>query len=243
MMRFGPKLSRIVEAIVGGILVLWGLGGIVPAHADGTDDTAVPRVFGETYGAWSGRWWQWVHSFPAASNPLVEAGTIDCSRGQREPVWFLAGTLGGEAVRTCTIQRGKALLFPLVNAEWINSPGDCGRDAGCTEAEKRQLLYDDVNLACNLASTLDGVPTVFSLITARTQSPTYRVEIGQDDIFGFPAGTVDEATVADGSWVLLPPLPAGNHVLHFRGALCDATTHEPFFTTEVTYNLTVHGDS
>src|SRR2546427_10864789 len=106
MVRFGPKSSRIVKAIVGGILVLWGLGGIVPAYAD---DTTVSRVFGELYGTLSARWWQWVHSFPAASNPLVEAGTIDCSRGQRGPVWFLAGTLGGGAVRTCTIQRGTAL--------------------------------------------------------------------------------------------------------------------------------------
>jgi hypothetical protein len=130
-----------------------------------------------------------------------------------------------------------------VNADFVNVPGDCDRAEGCTEAEKRQLLYDFVNLACNLTSTLDGAPTVFSHITVRTQSPTFRVEIGEDDIFAIPSGTVDKAAVADGFWVLLPPLPAGNHVLHFQGAFCAPDTHEPFFRVEVTYNLTVapHG--
>ena len=141
-MSFGQTLARMVGAVMGGVLILWGLGGIVPAHAD---NHAVARVYGKTYGEWTAKWWQWAHSLPAATNPLRQEGMVDCSHGQSGPVWFLAGTLGGGAERTCTIPHRKALLFPLVNADFVNVPGDCGRAEGCTEAEKRQLLYEHIN--------------------------------------------------------------------------------------------------
>jgi hypothetical protein len=48
------------------------------------------------------------------------------------------------------------------------------------------------------------------------------------------AGTIDPA-VADGYWLMLAPLTAGQHVLCFRG-----TVGAPFnFSTDVTYSLTV----
>jgi hypothetical protein len=236
MRSFGQTRSRVVGAVVGGVLLVCGLAGMVSAHGD---HLAVARIYGRTYGEWSAQWWQWAHAFPAATNPLLQEGPVDCSRGQSGPVWFLAGTLGGEADRTCAIPHGKALLFPLVNADFVNVPGDCGRAEGCTEAEKRHLLEAHLNQACQLASTLDGVPTVFSHITVRTQSPIFRVAIGDDDVFGLPAGTVDEAAVADGFWVLLPPLSTGEHVLRFQGSLCAAETREPFLTVEVIYHLTI----
>jgi hypothetical protein len=235
-MSFGQTSSRMVGAVMVGVGLLCGLSGSVPAHVA---PLAAARVYGKTYGEWSARWWQWAHAFPAATSPLQQEGPVDCSRGQSGPVWFLAGTPGGEAARTCTVPHGKALLLPLVTSDFVNVPGDCGRAEGCTEAEKRQLLYAQLNQACRLASTLDGVPTVFSYATVRTQSPIFRVAIGEEDVFGLPAGTVDDAAVADGVWVLLPPLATGEHVVQFQGALCEVGTQEPFFRVAVTYQLTI----
>ena len=49
-------------------------------------------------------------------------------------------------------------------------------------------------------------------------------------------GSVQEA-VSDGYWIMLPPLPTGEHTLHFRGLL--EFPDGGSFEVETTYNLTV----
>lgn len=96
-----------------------------------------------------------------------------------------------------------------------------------------------MDTACDLSSTLDGAPTVFSYSTVRTQTPPYEITIGSDDVFGIPAGVKDSETIADGYWVLIPYLTKGSHELHIKGSVCDPATHAPTFTTEATYHLDV----
>lgn len=60
----------------------------------------------------------------------------------------------------------------------------------------------------------------------RTQSPPFEY-------------ASDPETIADGFWVVLPPLPSGEHVIHFTGGLCDIDTGDVVFEVEVTYTLTV----
>ena len=74
-------------------------------------------------------------------------------------------------------------------------------------------------------------------ISKRIQSPTFLVEFIEDNIFEVDPGWVDKKSVADGFWVMLPPLEKGEHVIHFRGAYCDGG--EPFFDVDVTYQITV----
>jgi hypothetical protein len=56
-------------------------------------------------------------------------------------------------------------------------------------------------------------------VTARTQSPTYKLVIGADDAFGV-SETVDTEVVSDGFWMMVPPLPTGLHELTFKGSFC-----------------------
>ena len=50
------------------------------------------------------------------SQPLLQEKCL-WRKSQSGPVWFLAGTFGGKAERTCTIPSGKAILFPPINTE------------------------------------------------------------------------------------------------------------------------------
>ena len=52
------------------------------------------------------------------------------------------------------------------------------------------------------------------------------------NILGIAAGTYGPA-ISDGYWLMLAPLSAGSHTVHFRGVAAGG------FETEVTYNLTV----
>ena len=220
-----------------------------PAYAGGKGQ---PKMHGKTYGEWSAKWWQWVRSIPdpdGHSNPLTSSGKVDCSIGQSGPVFFLAGTTGSApVVRECTVPAGKKLLVSPLNFMFFNEPTD--PPPPLTVAEKRELLESIFNdtipgplnsRACHLAVTVDGVSIVSAAVPiARTQSPAFRIEIGEHDVFGSTAGTVDEAAVSDGFWVLLR-LPRGQHTLHVQGALCDENTNKPLtgFQQDYTYHLRV----
>jgi hypothetical protein len=54
---------------------------------------------------------------PQPLNPATEPTSKNCAINQTGPVWFLPGTTGGAAERTCTIPAGKAILFPVISSE------------------------------------------------------------------------------------------------------------------------------
>jgi len=220
------------------------IGFLATAHAN----PGQPSANGKTYGEWSADWWQWVLSFPAATNPLLEEGDVDCGRGQSGPVWFLAGNVGGVSERRCTV-RNKPLFFPLVNSTFFN---DASLGEEFTVEEKRDVLdsiFDSFSgavlndlFACQLSATVDDEPTVFTTATARAQSPTFDYFAGPDDIFA-PPGNFDPETVSDGHWVMIPALDKGEHIIHFTGALCAVVSLDsnpvPVFEVDVTYYVTV----
>jgi len=216
----------------------------VLAH-DGDRDG--PKVFpldtaeyGRTYSEWSAAWWQWAFSIPVASHPLFDNG--DCSVGQSGPVWFLGGRFciagapncNSTATRSCTVPVGKALYFPLGNVE-DSAPEEpnwgCGNSLppliGGTIAEMRQCVASFVN-PTNLAADVDG-HQIHNLPKFRVQSVEFDVTWPDDNVLTaigegpFPAGTYSPV-VDEGFYLLLAPLPAGNHTLHFQ---------------DITYYLTV----
>jgi hypothetical protein len=206
------------------------------------------KLFGKTYGEWSAAWWQWCFSLPTGGHPLFD--TADGSAGQNGPVWFLGGTFGtsGTRSRECSVPDGKFLFFPLIN-NWADNT-DCPQDS-FTEAQLRALVKANQDQATNLSCTIDGVPVAGlsdPLHTAyRAISPVFTYTIpGSDNLLSYlglacytdAASTpilVDADAVADGVFLLLPPLEAGPHTIHFTGAIGDP----PSFSQDITYNLTV----
>lgn len=259
-----------LRTLIFAVGVLFAL--MVPLNVS-ADNVGEAKVYGKTYGEWSAEWWQWGHSLPSTivPHPVLDAGTaeepleVDCSLGQKGPVYFLAG-LAYEGVpeeptvltgmRSCEVPQGTALFFPIVNVEFINTPGDefCfdQPEPGvyvyrpCTEAEKRAILDSIVvgaRFICSAYVGIDGEPAV-TLLTGRTQSPAYTIEAGADDPFGIPDGIVDDIVVSDGYWMMVPPLDKGQYVLTFRGSFCfPEDPGDPYsdlvayFGVEMTYEL------
>jgi hypothetical protein len=193
-------------------------------------------------------WYQW----QAANYPDFSFGDgeVDCSLGQNGPVWYLGGTGGGAAERTCdeAIKGHKHLMFPLVNVNFAN---DANLGENLTVEEKREILDklftetpDDIlpfnSTVCNLQVEIDDQPAVYDLVPiVRTQTaPFYWYSInGDGDYFE------DAETVADGFWAVLPPLARGEHTIHFTGGLCiiddgKVDTENPWFPVDVTYHVT-----
>ena len=190
-------------------------------------------AYNMTYGEWSAKWWQWILSIPTENNPLNDDNGRNCAVEQSGPVWFLVGTTGGLAERTCTIPEGNAILIPVINGECSYAEYPSFK----SEAELRSCAITQIDKATQLKARIDGVD-VTDLNSYRFQSPLFNLTLSENNIFGLPASTTQ--AVADGFWILLEPLPAGNHEIQFGGGLVDvSTTGTVNFATDAVYHITI----
>jgi hypothetical protein len=230
------KVPILVLVILGGLLIL----ALIPFASAQNTNSASPQIFplnskpyGLTYSDWTAKWWQWTLSISKDSNPGGDTTGKDCSLKQNGPVWFLAGTFGGAATRTCTIPAGKAIMLPLINAM-------------CDYLAKPNLKTEQQLLACaksenegitGLDATVDGVKTQ-GLQNYRVQSSLFNFTYPANNINGAPIGSTQG--VSDGYWVLLKPLTVGSHKIHIAGSVVNyAGGALNNFGNEVTYNIRV----
>ena len=217
------------------ILFLLFLGGVPHGKAFTGGPGIFPinsKPYGYSYGEWSAKWWQWLASVPSSLNPVNDKTGSNCAQGQNGPVWFLAGSTGRPAVRTCTIPAGKALFFPALTIE-------------CSYAEDSTLKTEAQLRSCALNGDQGGIAQVNidgvnlqSLQTYKVQSPLFSFTFPQDNIFGARPGSTQ--SVSDGIFVMLQPLTFGNHTVHFTGVvLANPTLGTQSFATDATYHLAV----
>jgi len=201
---------------------------------------------GKTYGEWSAEWWKWVYTMPQSQHPFYD--TADCTEGQSGSVWFLGGTFVstspetgvyvGTAIRDCTIPSGKALFFPILNAECSTVEGN-----GTTEADLRSCAVWLEDHITSMFCEIDGAP-VKNLAQYRVQSPLFTFgPLPVDNILAYqrydaPPGTTSPS-VGDGVYLMLAPLSVGPHTIHFGGRVDIPEWGLFTFMLEVTYHLTV----
>lgn len=201
-----------------------------PAHAD-ILDTLAGKVAVE--------WWKWALQTPASVNAVTDTTGAHCAQGQSGPVWFLAGTFGNTPVtRSCDIPKGKALFFPLVNSFY----GAFLNDAPETRTEAAVRAQAACTLPVTISLTVDGksIPGTKEFFTGTpgSLSPLFDIQLPKDNVYG-----VDEATVPklqltpsseQGYYFALPPLPAGEHTVHWTATGC-----KPDVSQDITYKLKV----
>jgi hypothetical protein len=186
-------------------------------------------AYGLSYSAWTARFAQWRHSLPTAIDPGADPTGARCGYGQAGPVFFLVQSGEEPAERTCTIPAGTALLLPLLDASCstVEPPPFFGRD----EAELRACTEALFAPRAELTAVIDGV-SIPDLERYRVQSDLFTVALPEDNVLELEPAILKG--VIDGYWLLLAPLPPGEHELRFGGGLPEID-----FATEVTYHLTV----
>jgi len=208
-----------------------GLGFMIPLQVAADDSDALRNLAAE--------WWQWAYSIPTPENPILDSSGEKCVVGQRGSTWFLAGTFGGPVTRTCSVPEGKALFVPVVNNSFFDAPNLCGEGPESTPVrEMRAAAAGFIDGVTAVSVEVDGEPVGR---VRRVRSPVFEVALPEDNVFdaqcasfgGFPGGVYSPA-IDDGYYVLLKPLDAGEHTLHFHAE------HPGFgFVIDTTYNLTV----
>ncbi len=196
--------------------------------------------YGKPFEYWAAAWWQWAFSIPTPSNPLLDTTGAQCMVGQQGRIWNLAGVPGAGAVtRQCQVPCDRALFFPLFNAFNINvAPPPYASDE-----ELEQILVEFIDqVVTSVAVELDG-RLLTTIRNPRIRPHFFSYSLPADNIlmpfFGLdvPAGAYGPA-VDDGYYVMLSPLAAGPHTLHFT-ASGSFTGGPPEVLQDATYELEV----
>jgi hypothetical protein len=176
---------------------------------------------------WCAQWWQWAYNVPEAQSPLYDETGALGGVGQRGPVWFLCGAYNdtGVSSRTVIVPEGVYLFFPILAAQLDNA--DPAFDP-LTEDELRASVaafVAGVNVE-SLTCTVDGVG-ITDLAKRRVISSVFRYVAVPGStpnvLYNAAAGDVVSPSVSDGYWVMLKPLPIGNHTITWSGSAGENT--------------------
>lgn len=192
------------------------------------------------------RWLRWAMALPWSTGPITDTTGAACAQGQSGPLWFLAGTPGGPATRSCTLPRGKFLFVPLVNT-WVlpaNDRVDTPEELAAGDAFSHEYLQWNEDHACGLELELDGVPVASQATLDQLGTMVldpFSVMLNADNFqsaVGRPGGH-QIAAWTGGHYALLTPLTPGHHTLELVGARCEDDGVTRWFETSVRYELTV----
>jgi len=219
-----------------------------PYAAKGQTRVVPPLGTPGSLNALTDRWWSWVLSIntPPQLNPFTTVFTGDCSiLAQPGNLLFLVA--GVENHGTCSVPTGTSILFPLVNgadtgpaSEFISNPTtECVKPPCPTFVlgQPFKLLKDPIDIlkgATDLVATVDGRQLQSTFV--ESVSGGFAVTVADGNPLGVTPTGPGQHAVAEGFWVLLPPLPAGTHTISFGGCLPAVG----FCTGTISYSIVVH---
>ena len=177
-------------------------------------------AFGETLAEWSAIWWKVGLEIPTdGDSPFQVGGIFPLSKS----VLGLAAPLGGGTFEL-TIPNGKALMVAGITFECSNL--EPVPFYGGTEAEQAACAKFFADHIEDMSITVDGKP-VRDIASYRVMSPQFSFTVPDPNFLAVPPGP--GTAVADGYYVLLPPMSKGKHTVRVQGALHFATSEgDPF---------------
>lgn len=175
-------------------------------------------------------WWQWVLSEPQATNPQYDKNGDFAASGDQGKYFFVAGTFGGDAERSFTVDANQKLVIPLLNAFAVKTEPDE------TAEYLRDYVTSSMDRVTDLDLKVDGKE--FSddeLFQLRTYADEFSfVFPDSNNLYSLPAGEYEPA-FSDGYWAMLKLSP-GKHDIEFggEGTNPDGTPFAVHVTTHIT---------
>ncbi len=177
---------------------------VLPPHS-----IVPPTAEGRSIGEWTADWWQWALPPAVPDSPLVDKTGENANNGQPldGPVFFVAGSVGGDFERTFNVPAGKYLLVPMVNFVLWQNP----EFYNLNEEELRAFTQDVIDSEVTfLVFFLDGLPINHFLHRESTPA-AFSFDFLEGSPTGAPTANSGMA-VAEGYWVMLTPLTEGEQI-------------------------------
>jgi serine/threonine protein kinase len=207
-----------------------------------------PQQFKLQYTGWAQQWWKWMMELPLTDesgigHPFRADALFDVNQNvvRNQNVWFLGSPFGSH-VRECVIPQEVYLFIGMVNAECSdleNAPF-----IGATQEQRAAGANELAELIVDLYVEVNG-KAVDDPYSFRVASPDIKFNAPTPWIFTERGGRGKSS--ADGYYLMLYPLPPGEHIIYWRGAfdltplfdVSDLLDIDPYYFIETTYRITV----
>jgi hypothetical protein len=212
----------------GGAASAGGAGGATTSAggAGGSTAWAIPAgdaPLGKPLTEWSESWFQWMLGLPGGPTHPINGGS--CGAGQSGEVFHLVGTRTGAT--QCQVPEGKYLLAMIAHGLAYTDPENEGCSTPVVESDLVALAESGKPFVTERSAMLDGVPLAdvdsywtvsgkFAWAGGEPPVVPWAAPIGPNDC-GIPEG--DRTGAAFGYWVMIPPLPKGEHVLRVHSLM------------------------
>jgi hypothetical protein len=203
------------------------------------------KPFNVTMGKWLERYWIWLASIPEDVHPRGDTTGENCGTNQAGPIWYLDPPVEQPQPNSttfyCEIPENKAILVPIYVGECDPTVLDNPTDSQISECAKMG------NDRANIKFDLDGKRFVeikgtsqseeqYSLY--RTASDFFNISFVENNIFEADSGTY--RAQADGYFVILQPLPLGDHEMSiYSNRLVSEPGKKPTPPIDVSYNIKI----
>jgi hypothetical protein len=191
------------------------------------------KPYGMSYSDWSIKFWQWFYGIPMSPppHPGDDPTGAACTKSQGGPVWYLSGSSGSKQTRSCTVPYGKALLLTPIDVECSFAENPTLK----TEGELRSCAKSDQDQVNSLKLIVDGV-SLSNISKYRVASPIFNLTLPANNNLGLDPQVTE--SVSDGYWIILEPLPKGNHTIITSGAIIEPTGVYSF-VSDVTWKINI----
>jgi hypothetical protein len=229
--KLSSKSGLLLPLIIAAGLVF----GALPVLAGNPPKVLLPQTNpqGRSYPQWAAAYWQWLFSLPVEGHPGTDSPQFDVTEGQSGRVWFLTGPFGS-VERNVTIPAGTSLFVALINVDssTLEDPPFYGANA----ADQLAIANAFAAFFTDLSFTLDG-NAIGDIGNFRVTSPQFSFTAPTPWLFGATGGTGNAVGV--GYFVMLAPLSAGTHTIHYTAAFKFSDAPEDYIAVDMTYHVTV----
>jgi hypothetical protein len=202
-------------------------GSAVARDATSTADSVNPQVVslnatyrGQTYKQWVVSFWQWALAIPLPPaspypHPFQDCNNRHISVGQTGNVWYWSAPDDAPLrcdQRATIIPAGTSIFLSTLDLE--ASSLDAPPFYAATAADQLAIAQQFANYIQDMFVTIDGIP-VANVTAYRTTTDRFSFFAPTPWIFNKTGG--NGTAVADGYYLLLKPLPAGIHTIHYGG--------------------------
>lgn len=252
-MKLGIFLSIFSILLLTSLAVILSLDIVRAQDTDPYTFNIHSSPYGISFKDWIAKYSSWYFSVPKQENwdfrNSPNYTPKDCSYLQdpASPVFFLpyvGAELGQVATMTCNVPQNKAMLASIVGATSDYSDPTVKTK---TPEELIKLVTKSNVYPISFRITLDGHPlAITNEETYKVQSNLFDLTLPANNIWGEPTGP--DKAIVQGWWVMLKPLPPGDHVLHYTAGYRDSRSdpsipagqgNQKPYIQDVTYHLIV----
>jgi len=214
-MRLRPTHPLVAASVCVAAAIVFAAASATPVAGFAKNPHVKPpnaQTEGMNNAEWSARWWQAIAATPVGDFQSA----CEIERVGKVALFLASG--GAPVTFDCSVESGVSMFLPVFTAAlWC--PSDCGPGTAAPTGTFDEMdglirgLLDAVDPDSQFSVEIDG-KDVRDLGDYRAHAPEFSGYVDPDGLLGVLGPQAIGPAAAGGYWLMVKPLPPGEHVIH-----------------------------